>query len=165
MDAEAQEAYEAFVDLMGGCVEYVELPEIVRKVAPWLATVNEVELAFCLQKEWNHNRDKLSEPRLRFDDLIPDVFDGQLIILQFQIFVGIDLIVAVVIIKIVVFVGKIAGIKIFAKVFEIIYKRYCWIFRGFFLCFIITILICNLFYLKSYGISKSLNIKVTLPRI
>jgi Asp-tRNA(Asn)/Glu-tRNA(Gln) amidotransferase A subunit family amidase len=62
VDAEAQEAYEAFVDLMGGCIEYVELPEIVRKVAPWLATVNEVELAFCLQKEWNNHRDKLSEP-------------------------------------------------------------------------------------------------------
>ena len=62
VDSEAQEAYEAFVDLMGGVVEFAELPDIVRSVAPWLSTVNEVELAFCLQKEWNHNRDKLSEP-------------------------------------------------------------------------------------------------------
>lgn len=62
VDAEAKEAFEAFVDLMGGCVEYAQLPDIVRNVAPWLATVNEVELAFCLQKEWNHNRDLLSQP-------------------------------------------------------------------------------------------------------
>ncbi len=62
VDDEAQEAYEAFVDLMGDCVEFAELPDIVRNVAPWLATVNEVELAFCLQKEWHHHRDKLSQP-------------------------------------------------------------------------------------------------------
>ena len=62
VDGEAKEAYEAFVDLMGGVVEYAELPDIVRNVAPWLAAVNEVELAFCLQKEWNHHRDMLSQP-------------------------------------------------------------------------------------------------------
>ena len=62
VEAEAQEAYEAFVDLMDGCVEYVELPEIVRKAAAWLATVNEVELAFCLQKEWVNHRNQLSQP-------------------------------------------------------------------------------------------------------
>lgn len=60
VDAEAQEAYEAFVEHMGDSVEYVDLPDIVRNVSPWLITINEVELAFCLQKEWNHNRELLS---------------------------------------------------------------------------------------------------------
>ena len=36
----------------------------MRNVSSWLVTINEVELAFCLQKEWNHNRDLLS-PTLR----------------------------------------------------------------------------------------------------
>lgn len=62
VDAEAKEAYEAFVDHMGDHVEYVDLPDIVRNVSSWLITVNEVELAFCLQKEWNHNRELLSAP-------------------------------------------------------------------------------------------------------
>jgi Asp-tRNA(Asn)/Glu-tRNA(Gln) amidotransferase A subunit family amidase len=62
VDAEAKEAYEAFVEHMGDCVEYVDLPDIVRSVSPWLVTINEVELAFCLQKEWHHNRDLLSLP-------------------------------------------------------------------------------------------------------
>jgi Asp-tRNA(Asn)/Glu-tRNA(Gln) amidotransferase A subunit family amidase len=62
VDTEAKEAYEAFVDHMDGCVEYAELPDIVRNVSPWLVTINEVELAFCLQKEWRHNRDLLSTP-------------------------------------------------------------------------------------------------------
>lgn len=62
VDPEAREAYEAFVAHLGDCVEQLELPDIVRSVAPWLATINESELAFCLQKEWNHNRAQLSEP-------------------------------------------------------------------------------------------------------
>ncbi len=62
VDPEAREAYEAFVAHLGDCVEQLELPDIVRSVAPWLVTINESELAFCLQKEWNHNRAQLSEP-------------------------------------------------------------------------------------------------------
>ena len=62
VDPEAREAYEAFVAHLGDCVEQLELPDIVRSVAPWLATINESELAFCLQKEWNHHRAQLSEP-------------------------------------------------------------------------------------------------------
>lgn len=62
VDPEAREAYEAFVDHMGDCVTHLSLPDIVRNVAPWLATINESELAFCLQKEWNHSRALLSEP-------------------------------------------------------------------------------------------------------
>lgn len=62
VDPEAREAYEAFVAHLGDCVEHVQLPDIVRNVAPWLVTINEAELAFCLQKEWNNSRDLLSEP-------------------------------------------------------------------------------------------------------
>ena len=62
VDPEAREAYEAFVDHLGDCVTHASLPDIVRNVAPWLATINESELAFCLQKEWLHSREQLSEP-------------------------------------------------------------------------------------------------------
>jgi Asp-tRNA(Asn)/Glu-tRNA(Gln) amidotransferase A subunit family amidase len=61
VEPEAREAYEAFVDHLGDCVVHLDLPDIVRNVAPWLATVNDAELAFCLQKEWNHSRARLSE--------------------------------------------------------------------------------------------------------
>jgi Asp-tRNA(Asn)/Glu-tRNA(Gln) amidotransferase A subunit family amidase len=62
VEPEAREAYEAFVDHLGDCVTHTALPDIVRNVAPWLATINESELAFCLQKEWLHSRKLLSEP-------------------------------------------------------------------------------------------------------
>lgn len=62
VEPEAREAYEAFVDHLGDCVEYVDLPDIVRNVTTWLQTINEIELAFCLQKEWNNSREQLSEP-------------------------------------------------------------------------------------------------------
>lgn len=61
VDPEARDAYEAFVDHLGGCVEYVVLPDIVKKAALWLATINEVELGVCLQHEWNHSRELLSD--------------------------------------------------------------------------------------------------------
>lgn len=64
VEPEAREAYEAFVDHLGDNVVYLDLPEIVRNVAPWLATVNDAELAFCLQKEWHNNRARLSSPLL-----------------------------------------------------------------------------------------------------
>jgi Asp-tRNA(Asn)/Glu-tRNA(Gln) amidotransferase A subunit family amidase len=62
VEPEAREAYEAFVAHMGEHVDMVQLPDIVRKVAPWLVTINEIELGVCLQKEWLHHRDQLSEP-------------------------------------------------------------------------------------------------------
>jgi Asp-tRNA(Asn)/Glu-tRNA(Gln) amidotransferase A subunit family amidase len=62
VEPEAREAYEAFVAHMGEHVEVVQLPDIVRKVAPWLVTINEIELGVCLQKEWLHHREQLSEP-------------------------------------------------------------------------------------------------------
>lgn len=61
VDPEAREAYEAFVDHLGGVVEKATLPEIVTRAVDWLAKVNAVELAFCLQKEWNGSRDRLSD--------------------------------------------------------------------------------------------------------
>ncbi|MDM7948778.1 amidase [Hydrogenophaga sp.] len=61
VEPEAREAYEAFVEHLGDCVEYAQLPDIVKKTALWLTTVNEVELGVCLQQEWNHNRELLSE--------------------------------------------------------------------------------------------------------
>jgi Asp-tRNA(Asn)/Glu-tRNA(Gln) amidotransferase A subunit family amidase len=62
VEPEAREAYEAFVAHMGHDVEVVQLPDIVKQVAPWLVTVNEIELGVCLQKEWLHHRELLSEP-------------------------------------------------------------------------------------------------------
>ena len=61
VDPEAREAYEALVDHLGAVVERVSLPEIVTLAVDWLAHVNAVELAFCLQKEWNGSPDRLSE--------------------------------------------------------------------------------------------------------
>jgi Asp-tRNA(Asn)/Glu-tRNA(Gln) amidotransferase A subunit family amidase len=60
VEPEAQEAYEALVEHLDGCVEVVGLPEIVGRAVEWHKTVNDVELAFCLQREWTHSRDKLS---------------------------------------------------------------------------------------------------------
>ena len=62
VEPEAREAYEAFVAHMGENVEVVQLPDIVKQVAPWLVTVNEIELGVCLQKEWLPHRELLSEP-------------------------------------------------------------------------------------------------------
>lgn len=61
VEPEAREAYEAFVDHLGDCVEYAQLPDIVKKAALWLSTINEVELGVCLQHELNHSRELLSE--------------------------------------------------------------------------------------------------------
>jgi Asp-tRNA(Asn)/Glu-tRNA(Gln) amidotransferase A subunit family amidase len=61
VDGQAQEAYDAFVEHLSDLVERVELPEIVTKAVDWHAKVNGAELAFCLQKEWNNSRDRLSE--------------------------------------------------------------------------------------------------------
>ncbi|MGE0330714.1 MAG: amidase [Ramlibacter sp.] len=64
VDAQAQEAYAAFLDHMGDLIDELVLPDIVIKALDWHAQVNNVELAFCLQKEWNNSRDRIS-PALR----------------------------------------------------------------------------------------------------
>jgi Asp-tRNA(Asn)/Glu-tRNA(Gln) amidotransferase A subunit family amidase len=64
MDPEAQEACEAFVELMQGVVEVVELPGVVEQAVRWHATVNDVELAHALYFEYHHHAEGLS-PALR----------------------------------------------------------------------------------------------------
>ena len=64
MDAEAREACEAFLDLMGGVVDVVELPTAVEQAVRWLATINDAELAQALYFEYHHHADGLS-PALR----------------------------------------------------------------------------------------------------
>ncbi len=61
IDAEAREAYEAFLEVMEGVVTVAELPSIVEQVLPWHKTVNEAELAFALLREFRHHPAQLSE--------------------------------------------------------------------------------------------------------
>jgi Asp-tRNA(Asn)/Glu-tRNA(Gln) amidotransferase A subunit family amidase len=60
----AQEAYLAFLDLMGADVEVLQLPAVVEQAVEWQALVNEPELALALMSEWLHHRDGLS-PAMR----------------------------------------------------------------------------------------------------
>ncbi|MFZ9244181.1 MAG: amidase [Burkholderiaceae bacterium] len=59
---DAQEAYQAFVDLFEGQIVELTLPDVVTKAVAWHAAVNESELALGLSREWIHHRDMLSEP-------------------------------------------------------------------------------------------------------
>ncbi len=61
VEPEARQAYEALLDHLGDLVVQVELPAIVTRTVDWLAQVNNVELAFCLQREWNGSRTRLSD--------------------------------------------------------------------------------------------------------
>jgi Asp-tRNA(Asn)/Glu-tRNA(Gln) amidotransferase A subunit family amidase len=60
VDPEAQEAFDAFVELMEGVVVRAELPPIVQETAGWLGCVNEAELTFALQRELRHHPAQLS---------------------------------------------------------------------------------------------------------
>ncbi len=64
VDEEARAAYEAFIDVMQGVVTVVEMPAIAQHTVQWIATVNEAELAFALQREYAHHAQALS-PGLR----------------------------------------------------------------------------------------------------
>jgi Asp-tRNA(Asn)/Glu-tRNA(Gln) amidotransferase A subunit family amidase len=64
IDAEAREAFDAFVELMDGVVTVLELPPVVDQAVGWLRTVHESELAFAMQREYTHHRNSLSA-RLR----------------------------------------------------------------------------------------------------
>ena len=64
LDAQAREAFEAFVELMEGVVTVLELPPVVDQAVGWHRTVHESELAFAMQREYTHHRDRLSA-RLR----------------------------------------------------------------------------------------------------
>ncbi|MGE5160444.1 MAG: amidase [Betaproteobacteria bacterium] len=61
VDAEAREAYEAFVELMQGVVVATELPAVVEQAVRWHDTVVEAEFAFALQREYRNHPDQLSE--------------------------------------------------------------------------------------------------------
>lgn len=60
IEPEAQEAFDAFVELMDGVVTVLELPAIVDQAVGWHRTVHEAELAFAMQREYTHHRDRLS---------------------------------------------------------------------------------------------------------
>ena len=60
LEDEARQACEAFVELMSGVVVEATLPPVVEQAVDWLHTVNEVELAFALQREYRNHRDRLS---------------------------------------------------------------------------------------------------------
>lgn len=60
MEPEGREACEAFLEVLGEGVEQVELPTVVLQAVDWHARINEVELAFCLRREWLHSRQALS---------------------------------------------------------------------------------------------------------
>ena len=61
VDAEAREAYEAFVELMGGAVVMADLPAIVENAVRWHTTVVEAEFAFAMQREYRNHPAGLSE--------------------------------------------------------------------------------------------------------
>ncbi len=60
VEPSAQEAYLAFLELMGDEVEVLQLPSVVEQAVEWQALVNEPELALALMSEWLHHRDGLS---------------------------------------------------------------------------------------------------------
>jgi Asp-tRNA(Asn)/Glu-tRNA(Gln) amidotransferase A subunit family amidase len=60
VDAEAREAYEAFVELMQGVVVTAELPAVVEQAVKWHDTVVEAEVAFAMQREYRNHPDRLS---------------------------------------------------------------------------------------------------------
>lgn len=64
MEPEAQEACNAFVELMDGVVEVVDLPDVIEQTLRWHATVNDAEMLHAYYYEFHHRADALS-PQLR----------------------------------------------------------------------------------------------------
>jgi Asp-tRNA(Asn)/Glu-tRNA(Gln) amidotransferase A subunit family amidase len=64
MEPEAQEACNAFVELMDGVVEVVELPSVIEQTIKWHATVNDAEMLHSYYYEFHNRADALS-PQLR----------------------------------------------------------------------------------------------------
>lgn len=60
MDPEAREACDAFIELMDGMVQVVDLPPVIEKAVQWHHTVNEAELGHALYHEYHHHRAGLS---------------------------------------------------------------------------------------------------------
>jgi Asp-tRNA(Asn)/Glu-tRNA(Gln) amidotransferase A subunit family amidase len=61
VDAEAREAYEAFVELMRGVVVTAELPALVEQAVQWHEKVAEAEFAFAMQREYRNHPARLSD--------------------------------------------------------------------------------------------------------
>jgi Asp-tRNA(Asn)/Glu-tRNA(Gln) amidotransferase A subunit family amidase len=61
VDAEAREAYEAFVELMRGVVVAAELPALVEQAVQWHEKVAEAEFAFAMQREYRNHPARLSD--------------------------------------------------------------------------------------------------------
>jgi Asp-tRNA(Asn)/Glu-tRNA(Gln) amidotransferase A subunit family amidase len=61
VDAEAREAYEAFVDLMQGVVVSAELPAVVGQAAQWHDRIADAEFALALQREYINHPARLSD--------------------------------------------------------------------------------------------------------
>jgi len=61
VDAEAREAYEAFVELMQGVVVAADLPALVEQAVQWHEKVAEAEFAFAMQREYRNHPAQLSE--------------------------------------------------------------------------------------------------------
>jgi len=61
VDAEAREAYEAFVELMHGVVVAADLPALVEQAVQWHETVAEAEFAFAMQREYRNHPARLSD--------------------------------------------------------------------------------------------------------
>jgi Asp-tRNA(Asn)/Glu-tRNA(Gln) amidotransferase A subunit family amidase len=61
LDAEAREAYEAFIELMQGTLVAADLPVVVEQAAQWHATVLEAEYAFAMQREYRNHPAGLSD--------------------------------------------------------------------------------------------------------
>lgn len=61
VDAEAREAYEAFVELMSGVVVKADLPALVEQAVQWHEQVAEAEFAFAMQREYRNHPARLSD--------------------------------------------------------------------------------------------------------
>jgi Asp-tRNA(Asn)/Glu-tRNA(Gln) amidotransferase A subunit family amidase len=60
MEPEAQEACNAFLELMDGVVEIVELPSVIEQTIKWHATVNDAEMLHSYFYEFHNRADALS---------------------------------------------------------------------------------------------------------
>jgi Asp-tRNA(Asn)/Glu-tRNA(Gln) amidotransferase A subunit family amidase len=60
VDEEARTAYDRFIERLQGVVTVVDMPAIVLQTPQWIGTVNEAELAFALQREFQQHAGALS---------------------------------------------------------------------------------------------------------
>jgi Asp-tRNA(Asn)/Glu-tRNA(Gln) amidotransferase A subunit family amidase len=61
-EGETREAFAELVEALGERVEEVELAPSAAQAWEWHRTIMDVEMAVNLEREWQHGRDKLSDP-------------------------------------------------------------------------------------------------------